>query len=108
MTQKDLYPMKQTERLLDMAAYLSIKRTVSADELSIRYHIGRATVFRDKNCLYDYLGVIFDHEPGQCIRVSDNWHFKFVPLFRYQRWALLRAIELIDDKDIKAGLISIL
>ena len=100
--------LKQIERLFDMAAYLSFKRIVSAEELAERYNVHRATVFRDKNTLYDCMGVIFENEPGQLIRVNDRWHYKFIPLYVYQRRALIKAIEMIEDAAIRDDLISIL
>ncbi len=108
MPEIDLKSLSQAERLLDMAAYLSRVRSASAKDLSERYGVSIATVFRDKNALYDILGIFFVNSRGQHIEVAEEWHFKYIPLLVEQRRAVIRAIEETDDETQKKLLRSIL
>ena len=104
----DAFHIHKACRLLDMAMILSQKRKVKSSYFSKRYGIDRATVFRDRNELYDVLGVRFAESSGKYISVEDDWTFEKQPLLEIQIKAIRRAIEETDDEIQKRILKSIL
>lgn len=105
---EDLKGLSKTGRLGDMIEYLSKVRTTHISELKERYGVSRSTVKNDLNDLEIDFGVRFDNIPGVCIRVEDGWWFGRKPLTDIQKRAIRKAIELLDEDELKNALIVLL
>ena len=105
---EDLKGLPMTGRLGDMIEYLSKVRTTHISELVERYDVCRTTIKKDLSVLEMDFGVRFDNVPGVCIRVEDGWWFGRKPLTELQKKAIRKAIDLLDEEDLKNALIILL
>ncbi len=107
LTNEEARKLPSAGKIVDLANYLSIVRTSTANQLAERYDVSRATIFRYLNVLYDVLNVPFVNKSGIGIRVENGWWFGRKQLEDFQIKALNRAIEETDDDQQKEDLRSI-
>ena len=72
LTNEEARKLPSAGKIVDLANYLSIVRTSTANQLAERYDVSRATIFRYLNVLYDVLNVPFVNKSGIGIRVENG------------------------------------